>query len=235
MWSYYGAKTNIVHLYPPPKYGKIIEPFAGTARYSLKYWDREVLLLDKYDVIIKIWKWLQKCSPGDLKRLPKMRQGDKIDDFKFDCEESKLLMRFLIGFSTPTPRNVATRRLSDRPNWLNYSINRMAENLNKIRHWQIIEGCYSLISNEEATWFIDPPYKIGGEAYKHNNKSIDFDELSVWCKLRMGQVIVCESAKSNWLPFMPLSSQKVRTGMQHEVFWTNEPTSYGVKQPELFI
>ena len=66
MWSYYGAKTNVIDHYPPPKCDKIIEPFAGTARYALKYFDREVLLVDKYDVIVKIWKWLQLCSPSDI-------------------------------------------------------------------------------------------------------------------------------------------------------------------------
>lgn len=37
MFSYYGSKSKIVDLYQPPKFDKIIEPFAGSARYSLKY------------------------------------------------------------------------------------------------------------------------------------------------------------------------------------------------------
>lgn len=37
MWSYYGSKTKLVDLYPPPKTDKIIEPFCGSAKYSLKY------------------------------------------------------------------------------------------------------------------------------------------------------------------------------------------------------
>lgn len=54
MWSYYGAKTNVINFYPRPKHDKIIEPFAGTARYALKYFDRDILLVDKYEVITKI-------------------------------------------------------------------------------------------------------------------------------------------------------------------------------------
>jgi len=94
MWSYYGAKTNIVKYYPPPKYGKIIEPFAGSARYALKYFDRDILLVDKYDVIIKIWKWLQKCSPNDIISLPRFKAGDNIDSHHFNCEEEKAIYRF---------------------------------------------------------------------------------------------------------------------------------------------
>jgi len=43
MWSYYGSKKSIIDKYPPPKYGKIIEPFAGVASYSMKYWDRVIV------------------------------------------------------------------------------------------------------------------------------------------------------------------------------------------------
>ncbi len=83
MFSYYGSKTNLVNYYPPPKYGKIIEPFSGSARYALKYFDRDVLLIDKYETIINIWKWLQKCSVGDIKKLPRLTHNEKIANYKF--------------------------------------------------------------------------------------------------------------------------------------------------------
>ena len=45
--GYYGSKSKIVNKYPEPEYGKkIIEPFAGTAQYSLKYWDRDIVLIE---------------------------------------------------------------------------------------------------------------------------------------------------------------------------------------------
>ena len=61
MFSYYGSKSKIVGYYPPPKYGKIIEPFAGSARYSLKYWQNDVLLVDKYPVIVEVWNYLKNA------------------------------------------------------------------------------------------------------------------------------------------------------------------------------
>jgi site-specific DNA-adenine methylase len=66
MWGYYGSKSKIVKHYPAPKYGTIIEPFAGTAQYALMYWDRDVILIDKYEVICNLWKWLQTCSKADI-------------------------------------------------------------------------------------------------------------------------------------------------------------------------
>lgn len=235
MWSYYGAKTNVVHLYPPPKYGKIIEPFAGTARYALKNFDRDVLLVDKYDVIIKIWKWLQQCSPGDVLRLPRrIKPKESLENYSFDCEEAKMLMGFLVSYGVESPRINATHKHLHRPNFVNYSLMRIAANLFKIKHWQFECQSYEDIGNETATWFIDPPYQFGGHSYVCSNKDIDFKELGEWCRERSGQVLVCESSKADWLPFIPIGEHKGRTGMQKEVFWTNEPTSYGVKQETLF-
>ena len=68
MWGYYGSKSKIVNKYPVPKHDKIIEPFAGTAQYSLKYFDKDILLIEKYDVIVRLWTWLKKCSKKELKK-----------------------------------------------------------------------------------------------------------------------------------------------------------------------
>jgi len=64
MWSYYGSKSKVVDLYPPPKQDKIIEPFAGSARYALKWFDRDILLVDKYPVIVDFMELLKasKCK-----------------------------------------------------------------------------------------------------------------------------------------------------------------------------
>lgn len=234
MWSYYGAKTNVIQHYPPPKYGKIIEPFAGTARYALRYFDREILLVDKYEVIIGIWKWLQQCSPNDVLSLPRMKQGDHVDSFKFDCKPAKDLMGFCIGFMTESPRKTATVRLTQRPNTVNYTLNRIASNLFKIRHWEIKCGSYLDIENQEATWFIDPPYQYGGHVYKENSKNLSFDQLSNWCKSREGQSIVCETTKADWMDFKPLAIHKIRMGFQKEAIWTNEPSAFDNKQLQLF-
>ena len=60
MWSYYGRKTKVVKYYPVPRYDTIIEPFAGTAVYSLHQdnWKKNVILIEKYDIIVNIWKYL---------------------------------------------------------------------------------------------------------------------------------------------------------------------------------
>lgn len=91
MFSYYGSKSKIVHLYPKPRHSVIIEPFAGSARYALKYFDRDVILIDKYSVIIEIWKFLQLASEKDILGLPILKCGENLRDFNLSDLERKFL------------------------------------------------------------------------------------------------------------------------------------------------
>jgi len=235
MWSYYGSKSKIVDLYPPPKFKRIIEPFAGSARYSLKYWENDVLLLDKYDVVVRLWKWLQICSKNDILKLPRLKQGDKLSDFSLS-EEETLFMGFLTAQGLAKPQNTAVfRATTHRPNWINYSLKNMASNLHKIKHWTIQEGTYDEIPNfPDATWFIDPPYKNGGEYYKFSSKELDFVHLGNWCMNRTGQVIVCENTKADWMPFKPLRAMKGSKHKTVEAIWSNHITNYDNEQMSLF-
>lgn len=234
MWSYYGSKTNVVDLYPPPKHGRIIEPFAGTARYALKYWDKEVLLVDKYETIVNIWKWLQLCSPADVRKLPILTHNELVSDFKFDCQEAQDLCGFLVGFSNKRPRKTGSAKLTNRPNFMNFRYKQIAENLHKIKHWEIRLGCYTEIENHQATWFVDPPYNSeAGMRYVMNAKGIDFVNLAEWCKGRSGQVIVCEGENANWLPFKPLAAQRTNKKQVKETIWCNYPTAFDSEQLSL--
>lgn len=230
MWSYYGAKTNIIDRYPPPKYGKIIEPFAGTARYALKYHDRDVILIDKYEAITQIWLWLQQCSPKDIQSLPRLRPGDDLDSIEYDCKAQRLLMGFLAGFGLTHPANKVSPHRGVRPNAINHSINFIASNLWKIKHWKIQNGNYSAVRNQKATWFIDPPYEVGGQSYKESGRKIDYNKLAKWCLSRSGQVIICENTSASWMDFKPFFSQRVLRGPHAEAIWSNLPTAFDNEQ-----
>jgi len=234
MFSYYGSKSKIVDYYPPPKYKKIIEPFAGSARYSLKYWQNDVLLVDKYEVVIQVWKFLQKATKKDILALPELKQGDNINDFNLSDDE-KALMRFCIVQGSASGQNTPSSQYYLR-GIHKQNINRIVENLEKIRHWEIKQGSYDELENEEATWFIDPPYQYGGEhQYKFGNKQIDFNHLADWCKSRAGQSIVCETTKADWLDFRPMVKNG---GSNHtnttEAIWSNHKTNYDNVQVSLF-
>jgi 16S rRNA G966 N2-methylase RsmD len=182
-----------------------------------------VLLIDKFETIIKLWKWLQQCEPNDILGLPKLKQGDDIRTFKLTAEETTLL-GFCAGLGAAAPQ-FKVSRFADFDNGNSKTYKRIASNLHKIKHWEIGQGCYTEIENETATWFIDPPYQYGGEYYKENK--INFIELAEWCKSRNGQTIVCENTKADWLEFKPVVKNKgTRTTKTVEAIWSNEKTAY---------
>lgn len=213
--------------YPPPKYKRIIEPFAGSARYSLKYFDHDILLVDKYEVIVKVWHYLQNTTERDIMKLPILKAGYKINKDDFDCIEQFWLMGFIIHQGSSTPGLTTTSRAQDR---MKKQIRNISKQLYKIKHWKIELGCYKDISNEEATWFIDPPYQFGGEHYKVSNKKIDYTHLASWCRERLGQVIVCENTKAGWLPFKPMVKMYGSMFFTTEALWSNLPTNYDWEQ-----
>ena len=232
MWSYYGSKSKIVDCYPPPKYDKIIEPFAGSARYALKYWDRDVLLVDKYETVVNLWKWLQNQTPNDILGLPNMDKGQDLRLIDMP-KEAKALIGFCINQGSSTPKNM----VGGFNGW-NNAKKQIAKELHKIKHWEIRQGCYTDLQNEKATWFIDPPYQFGGEYYKESSKNLTFEKLGEWCKTRNGHVIVCENTKADWMDFKEINFFKHANNMGNEktteAIWTNFPTQYDSVQQELF-
>lgn len=239
MFSYFGSKTTVAKFYPPPQHDTIIEPFAGTAKYALRYYDRDVILVDKYEKLVRIWKWLQQCSEKDILSLPRFfTRGQTLDELSFDCEEAKWLMGFLIHKGVESPRITVSDWIArDRPNHVNYNLTKIAQSLFKIRHWDIRHGSYEEVENITATYFVDPPYQhTGGHIYVHGNKHIDYAHLSEWCRSRQGQVIACEARGADWLPFLPIRMHKaVRSNFQFEVFWTNTATSCVTTQLDLLL
>ena len=227
MFSYYGSKSKIVDYYPPPKHKRIIEPFAGSARYSLKYWQNDVLLVDKYPVIVGIWNYLIQATKADILALPDLKTGDNVDTFNISQEE-KWLIGFCINGGSAQPKKTA----KDYNTWGEAKI-RIADDVQKIKHWKVILGSYEDLENEEATWFIDPPYQFGGEWYVKSTKHIDFNKLAEWCQGRNGQVIVCENTKADWLPFKPMVDMQGAMYKTTEAIWSNQRTNYDAQQTTL--
>ncbi len=242
MFSYYGSKSKIVQYYPSPTCDKIIEPFAGSARYSFRYWEKDILLVDKYKVIVDIWHYLQRTSEKDILGLPKLdKVGQDLRDFNLS-EVEKNFMGYLVCSGTGTPNNILTKnRIETKKSktTVENQLIKIAKELYKIKHWKIVLGSYEDLENENATWFIDPPYEYGGHSYKESNKNLDFNSLANYCKSRIGQVIVCENTKATWLDFKEFVSRCDNSANAHgnkttEAIWTNFKTQYDSIQQDLF-
>lgn len=213
MFQYRGTKAGYTRKrYPAPKHGRIIEPFCGSAGYSLNYHWLDVQLYDASEAVCGVWDYLINVSEAELLALPVGAHGARVDSLDI-CQEARWLIGFWSAFSPSTPETfmrIAPQDVSQRKAqlWGAHIRQRIADNLHKIRHWKISQCRYETIAdNPEATWFIDPPYR-GLKYYRNAAASIDYTHLATWCRERSGQVIVCEGPGGDWLPFEPCGEAK---------------------------
>lgn len=202
MFYYYGRKKQIAKHYPSPNFDVIIEPFAGSAAYSLygNNWKKRVILIEKDERVAGVWRWLiSEATPDTIKNLPDVKVGEKSSEF-LHIIHAATKMAFQYRTIKVTPVLARNWEISKRC---------MAENLFKVKHWEIKRGDYSEAPDLEATWFIDPPYKEdSGEGYRFSSRLIDYEKLARWAKERKGEIIFCEGNRGDYLPFQPLLDLK---------------------------
>ena len=230
-WRYYGGKYRAAPRYPLPRHGTIIEPFAGAAGYSCRYPDRNVILVEKYPVIAEMWRYLISVSPADVRAIPEVEHVDALPDWVPSGARS--LYGFWLNNATVAPAkqlSMGRKKLRDAgrrfEGWTEHTRERIASQVEHIRHWKVIEGDWWEAPRIEATWFVDPPYtNKAGSYYIHGPDEIDFDSLAGACQMRFqGQVIVCENEGADWLPFEPFMTAKAQPNSpakgSKEVIWT---------------
>jgi hypothetical protein len=230
-WRYYGGKYRAAPRYPKPDYRTIVEPFAGAAGYSLRYPDRDVVLVEKYAVVAEIWRYLIAVPAVEIRAIPCV---EHVDDLPGWVPPGA---RYLVGFAMNAACTSPRKKLSSGrkqlramgrvfEGWSEQMRERVAVQVEQIRHWKIIEGDFRAAPDVTATWYIDPPYQLAGKHYKHAAKDLDYAALGDWCRARRGQVMVCENEGADWLPFRTFASIKSNQmtcdgGLSHEVLWTN--------------
>jgi hypothetical protein len=224
-WRYYGGKWRAAPRYPTPRYGTIVEPFAGAAGYALRHHTRNVVLIDKYPVVAGIWRYLISVKPEEVMSIPTVDHVDNLPSWV--PQEARWLVGFHMNAATVSPcRQLSSGRIKLREmgrifeGWTSAVRDRVASQVDHIKHWKIIEGDYTESPDISATWYVDPPYNNkAGSYYVH--KDIDYPMLGEWCKLRRGQVIACENEGASWLPFETFATLKagINGNGSREVIW----------------
>jgi site-specific DNA-adenine methylase len=231
VFSYYGGKSKIINCYPPPKYDLIIEPFAGAAAYAWRWHEKEVWVNELDARVYAIWEFLLRPDALELVRqyVPEeVEEGTIVSQLVPDKQHAGLveLMRAECNQGTQGAPGIHDMVTSmGRTCWKIRP--KMEEVIPAIQHWKATQLDYTMIPNQDATWFIDPPYSnVAGRRYRHAH--IDYEQLAEWCRSRMGQVIVCENRGARWLPFKAFDHRRVSIRSRYqkadaqEVMWTND-------------
>ena len=229
-FNYYGGKWRIAPRYPAPVYDTIVEPFAGAAGYSMRHYEKNVVLNDLDPVIVGVWRYLIAAEPEDIMRLPVIGEFDHVD--QIDAPQgARDLIGFCVNAGASAPRKVPSKWARSRPSGMEFwSVSRrarVAAQVPYIKHWVVKHGAYGhLDTGLEATWFVDPPYQgDAGSQYRHGSGGIDFENLQDFVLSLKGQVIACEGAQSKWLRFRHFHDAKATTKgvarVSREFIWTN--------------
>jgi site-specific DNA-adenine methylase len=235
VFAYYGAKHGLAKKYPAPQHNIIIEPFAGSAAYSVR-WATEstkVLLFDADPQVVALWERVKQLTPNDLQEITYHALHDErtTDPLVAASAGSDGLKAALNDIE----RQITPRMRKDWPNLQR----RIERAMTRIQQWEIVCDTYSNAPDIKATWFIDPPYQplidnkrhSAGNAYNIGANNIDYKHLGEWCQQRRGQIIVCEQHPAQWLPFTPFHQQLNAQNIERtEVIWTNTPLATAIQE-----
>src|SRR4051794_29532024 len=140
-FGYFGGKwRDALKHYPAPEYDTIVEPFAGSAGYSLRYCNRKVVLCEIDPVIAGVWKYLIRVKPREVRSIPDLKTGQTVDDLRI-TEEAKWLVGFWLNRGTARPRKSPSKWMREkiRPGsfWGERVRETIASQVESIRHWKV--------------------------------------------------------------------------------------------------
>ena len=239
LFRYYGSKWMAAKRHGPPRRDMVIEPFAGSACYSV-YWEApRAKLYDMSDDVCHAWDWLIHSSADDVMAVPAPIRST--EEWAALPDGPRQVVYWLIGFAEPrigksvkkwyldyVNRGERTGILAGNDRWLFWD-ERKRDHLvkckPKIAGWTIERLDYRDIPMEEAHWFVDPPYQgPPGRAYPHSE--IDYGHLGQWCRDLPGDVDVCENEGADWLPFEPFydmpTMRRGERGRTREAVWRRD-------------
>src|SRR5271166_4122289 len=162
LFSYYGSKYRLAKRYGAPRHPLVVEPFAGSACYSL-FWDvPKAILYDVNPKVCGVWDYLIKARVSEIMALPV--NFHFIDPLQIP-QEAKWLLGFWVGKARSIPAHqrsawgVRYQGSKQCRVWSEAVRDRIASSVDNIRRWEIHQMSYQNALNDEAHWFVDPPYE----------------------------------------------------------------------------
>jgi len=234
LFKWFGSKWLSAKTLPEPKHEVIIEPFGGSAGYSLRYPERSVVICESNGHIYALWCWLTSlASERDIREIPvNVPEGTDILTLGLSRGQALLLKSWQRTNTTGDCWTISP--WGNKPGqWTENTRARVASEFRAIRHWVVYDDGLPILRTwiREATWFVDPPYQYN---YQYGGRPIDYQELAQMILSRKGQKIVCEAEDPTmgyvptWLPFeywgTRITSRRKTENHHHskELLWTSD-------------
>ena len=209
LFKWYGSKWMSSRYYSaPPKDHEIIEPFAGGAGYSLRYFDHAVTIAERDEHVHNLWRWLiYGATEHQIREIPlDIPEGTDIRTIGLSYGQQLLLKHWQRTNNVGNCWTISP--WGNKPGqWTANTRSRVAPEVHLIRHRKIVQDGFALLDEKRdahAQWFIDPPYQFN---YKYATGPVSYPRLADAVMALRGRAIVCEALdpktgeRPTWLPF----------------------------------
>jgi len=234
-FKYFGSKWRVSIVTPEPQHNTIVEPFAGSACYSLRHYKKDVILYETHQPVVELWRWLiYSATKQDILDIPLTKDVPAftpIDTLPLS-KGQQLLLQYNQRTNNNTSRTTADISHFINGGWTAGKRAMVAQYINAIKHWQIFQlDGMTAFHHKNATYEVDPPYSLYGHKYYKQMQRLDYDMLAKHCLSMRSQVIVHESTAKDgtlpaYLPFQSFNKQFHRndrmTNPVKELIWTNK-------------
>lgn len=184
-----------------------MEPFAGSAGYSLRHSDRKVIIAESNARVYDLWRWLiEEATEQEIRDIPvDLPEGTDIRELGLSYGQTLLLKNWQRTNNVSECWTVSV--WGNKPGqWTANTRSRVANEFYHIKHWTLASDGMKLMDDvgDAVTWFVDPPYKFN---YNYGTR-VDHSKLGEIIRDLNGQIIVCEAlcqktgARPSWLPFV---------------------------------
>lgn len=220
LFKHFGSKWMGAKHYPPPIDGcPVIEPYAGSAGYSLNHCDRAVTIWEDDPLLAELWRWiLGEATPDRVRAIPlHVPEGTDIRSLELPRGESLLLKHWQRTNNVGDCWTISP--WGNKPGqWTANTRARVADEIEAVRHWRFARPSFT----EVATYFLDPPYEFN---YRYRFRT-PFDHAAMATQIRGLPagclVIACEARcpkthrSPTYLPFRESHVQITSRRQAHE-------------------
>lgn len=171
LFKWFGSKWQASKHYPRVEFDTIFEPFAGSASFSLRNWQKKVHIYESNPQLIELWNWLILVAEyHDIMSIP-INLPEETDIRTLDIDRGAQLLMKMWQRTNNYGNCWTISPWGNKPGqWTESTRARVARDIEFVKDWKFSPVSYE----EEGTYFIDPPYLYN---YRYGYNDFSYTEL----------------------------------------------------------